>query len=148
LRGGSGEPTTHEQNRKAEMAKKATTHLSRRERQIMDVIFRLGSATVREVLENLPDPPGYSAVRATMRLLEERGHLKHRQDGPRYVYIPTQAHEKASRTALRHLLQTFFDGSLEKAVAAHLSDPSTRLTDEEAERLAELIRQGHSEQKQ
>ena len=121
------------------MAKKATVHLSRRERQIMDVVYRLGSATVSEVLADLPDPPSYSAVRATMRLLEERGHLKHKQDGPRYVYFPTQSRAKARRSALRHLLQTFFDGSAEHAVAALLDMSAQELSDEELDRLTRLI---------
>ena len=121
------------------MAKKATVHLSRRERQIMDVVYRLGSATVSEVLKDLPDPPSYSAVRATMRLLEERGHLKHKQDGPRYVYFPTQSRDKARRSALRHLLQTFFDGSAEHAVAALLDMSAQELSDEELDRLTQLI---------
>jgi predicted transcriptional regulator len=121
------------------MAKKATVHLSRRERQIMDVVYRLGWATVSEVLEDLPDPPSYSAVRATMRLLEERGHLKHKQDGPRYVYFPTQSRDKARRSALKHLLQTFFDGSAEHAVAALLDMSAQELSDEELDRLTQLI---------
>ncbi len=121
------------------MAKKATVHLSRRERQIMDVVHRLGSATVSDVLKDLPDPPSYSAVRATMRLLEERGHLKHKQDGPRYVYFPTQSRDKARRSALRHLLQTFFDDSTEHAVAALLDMSAQELSDERLDRLTQLI---------
>ncbi len=121
------------------MAKKATVHLSRRERQIMDVVHRLGSATVSDVLKDLPDPPSYSAVRATMGLLEERGHLKHKQDGPRYVYFPTQSRDKVRRSALRHLLQTFFDGSAEHAVAALLDMSAQELSDEKLDRLTQLI---------
>jgi len=127
------------------MAKKATVHLSRRERQIMDVIFRLGSGTVTEVLENLPDPPSYSAVRAMMRLLEERGHLKHKQDGPRYVYLPTQSRDRASRSALKHLLQTFFDGSIEHAVGALLDMSAEELSEEELDRLTQLIEEVRKE---
>ena len=128
------------------MGKKKTIHLSRRERQIMDVIYRLGSATVGDMLENLPDPPGYSAVRAMLRLLEEKGHLRHKQDGPRYVYSPTGSRDRARRSAMRHLLQTFFDGSTERAVAALLDMSSEQLTDEEVERLTTLIEDSRREE--
>ncbi len=128
------------------MSGKKTVHLTRRERQIMDVIYQLGSATVGEVQENLPDPPGYSAVRAMMRLLEEKGHLRHRQDGPRYIYSPTRSRERARRSALQHLLQTFFDGSTERAVAALLDMSTDRLSDEEVDRLTSLIEDSRREQ--
>src|SRR5215210_523592 len=85
--------------------------LSRRERQIMDIIYSRGQATAAEVLENLPTPPGYSAVRAMLRLLEEKGYLKHEQDGPRYLFKPTLAREKARKSAMKQMLETFFDGS-------------------------------------
>src|SRR6185436_13801888 len=91
--------------------------LGRRERQIVEVVYRLGRATVTEVLENLPDPPSYSSVRAMLRILESKGHLKHEQEGPRYVYRPAVHHEKASRTALHHLVRTFFAGSTSRALA-------------------------------
>jgi len=127
------------------MAKTPHIHLSRRERQIMDVIYQLGEATATEVMERLPDPPSYSAVRAMLRLLEEKGHLQHEQDGPRYVYKPTLAHEKAQRSALKHLVETFFEGSTEQAVAALLDLSKSKLSGDELDRLAELIDQAKKE---
>src|SRR3954471_349842 len=102
------------------MAKPVGKGLSRRERQIMDVVYRRGPATAAEVLEGLPDPPSYSAVRAMLRVLEEKGHLRHEEKGPRYVYLPTVPREEARQSALSQLVQTFFDGSTEQAVAALL----------------------------
>jgi BlaI family penicillinase repressor len=119
----------------------AQTQLSRRERQIMDVVYRLGKATVTDVLERLPDPPSYSAVRALMRILEEKGHLSHEQDGPRYVYLPTTARDEASRSALAHLLRTFFDNSRESAMAALLDLGGTPLADDEYQRLKTALEQ-------
>jgi BlaI family transcriptional regulator, penicillinase repressor len=117
----------------------AQTQLSRRERQIMDVVYRLGKATVTDVLERLPDPPSYSAVRALMRILEEKGHLKHEQDGPRYVYIPTVPRDAAQGAALSHLVRTFFGGSTEAAVAALLELPEHGMSQGELSRLSRLI---------
>jgi BlaI family transcriptional regulator, penicillinase repressor len=119
--------------------------LSRREQQIMDVIYSRGQATANEVMENLPDAPGYSAVRALLRVLEEKGHLQHSQDGQRYVYFPTVAREKAKRSALSRVLQTFFDGSTEDAVAALLDISQERLSDDELKRMEELIKQARRE---
>ena len=99
-------------------ARRALTNLSRRERQIMDVIYREGQATATEVLSAMPDPPSYSAVRAMLRVLENKGHLRHVHDGTRYVYRPTLARDRAGKPALENVLETFFDGSTEKAVAA------------------------------
>ena len=113
--------------------------LSRRERQIMDVIYELKEATVLQVLERLPEPPGYSAVRALMRVLERKGHLTHRQDGPRYVYTPLVAKEKARRNALRHMMRTFFDGSTEGVMAALLDISEKNLSEDDYVRLRELI---------
>lgn len=121
------------------MLKKQHMVLSRRERQVMDIVYRSGEATVSEVLEALPDPPSYSAVRALLRVLEEKGHLAHREDGPRYVYRPTVPREEASQTALERLLATFFDGSVERTVATLLDLESGNLSDEELDRLAELV---------
>lgn len=115
--------------------------LSRRERQIIDILYARGRATAAEVQADLPDPPSYSAVRAMLRILEEKGHVRHEQDGPRYVYLPTVARESAKRSAMRHLLQTFFDGSAEQAIAALLDDSSARLSDEELDKLARMIQQ-------
>lgn len=113
--------------------------LGRRERQIMDVVYRLGRATVAEVLEHLPDPPSYSAVRAMLRILEGKGHLKHEQDGPRYVYLPTVARARARRSMLRHVVHTFFNGSTEQAMAALLESADTKLSEAELDRLSSLI---------
>jgi predicted transcriptional regulator len=115
--------------------------LSRRERQIMDVIYARGEATAAEVLAELPDPPSKTAVRTILRILEEKGHLKHKQQGLRYVYQPSRRRGPAGRSALQRVLHTFFDGSLEKAVAAHLGDSAADLSDDELARLAELIQQ-------
>ena len=113
--------------------------LSRRERQIMDILFRRGEASVAEVQEDLPNPPGYSAVRAHLRILEEKGHVTHGQEGPRYVYRPAPTKEKAKRTALHHLVDTFFNGSAEQAMAALLDDDSSRLSESELKRLSSLV---------
>jgi predicted transcriptional regulator len=113
--------------------------LSRRERQIMDIIYQRGQATAAEVLENLPNPPGYSAVRAMLRLLEEKGYLKHEQDGPRYLFKPTLAREKARKSAMKQMLETFFDGSTEQAVAALLNLSKSKLGKEELDRLSRMI---------
>jgi BlaI family transcriptional regulator, penicillinase repressor len=115
--------------------------LSRRERQIIDILYSQGRATAAEVQSALPEPPSYSAVRAMLRILEEKGHVKHEQDGPRYVYRPTLARDNAKKSAMRHMLQTFFDGSAEQAISALLDDHSARLSDQELERLARLINQ-------
>jgi predicted transcriptional regulator len=113
--------------------------LSRRERQIVDILYSQGSATAAEVQAALPEPPSYSAVRAMLRVLEEKGHVRHEQDGPRYVYKPTLPRDNAKKSALRHMLQTFFDGSAEQAISALLDDHSARLSDAELDRLARMI---------
>jgi predicted transcriptional regulator len=120
------------------------TSLSRRERQIMDILFARGKATAAEVLEGLTDPPSYSAVRALLRILENKGHVRHERDGARYIYVPIQARNRAARSALSQVVQTFFGGSVEKAVATLLSTDDTHLTDAELERLGELIEQAKS----
>lgn len=114
-------------------------HLSRRERQIMDVIYQRGQATAAEVQENMPDPPGYSAVRAMLRLLEEKGYLHHEQDGQKYIFKPTLAREKARKSALKQMLETFFDGSTEQAMVALLNLSKSKLSDEELDRLSQMI---------
>ena len=114
-------------------------HFSRRERQIMDVLYRKGRATAAEVLESIPEPPSYSAVRALLRILEQKGHIKHEESEGKYVFMPTMHREKAKRSAIRHLVQTFFDGSPEEAVAALLDASSSRISDSELDRLQELI---------
>ena len=123
------------------MAETAEERLSRRERQIMDVLYARGEASAAEVHAALPDPPGKTAVRTLLRILEDKGHLTHREEGLKYVYRPSRPRGPAGQSALRRVLQTFFDGSLEKAVAAHLGDPASELSPQELERLARLIRQ-------
>src|SRR4051812_20400928 len=113
--------------------------LSRRERQILDILYQRGQATAADVQSALPEPPSYSAVRALLRILEDKGHVRHQQDGPRYVYVPTVARDNAKRSALHHMLQTFFDGSTEQAISALLDDSSSKLSSAELDRLARLI---------
>jgi BlaI family penicillinase repressor len=117
------------------------TELSRRERQIMDVLYARGKATVAEVMQDLPDPPTYSAVRATMRILEEKGHVYHEQDGPRYVYVPSVETERARKAALSHLVTTFFDGSEEEAVVTLLRMSDAAISDDEVARIRDRIRE-------
>jgi len=115
------------------------TRLGSRERQIMEVVYRLGQATVAEVLAQIDDPPSYSAVRAMLRILEDKGHLKHVQDGPRYLYLPVVSGDRARRSILQDVVKRLFDNSTEKAVAALLESSSTRMSDAELERLQRLI---------
>ena len=115
--------------------------LSARERQIMDVIYLLGDASATQVIESLADPPSRSAVRTFLRILEDKGHLKHRTVGREYIFRPTKPRTRAGRSAVQHVLDVFFDGSLEKAVAMHLSNPKTVLPDDELKRLETLIRE-------
>jgi BlaI family transcriptional regulator, penicillinase repressor len=121
--------------------------LSGRERQIMDIIYARGEATAAEVLVALVDAPTKTAVRTLLRILVEKGHLKHRQEGLKYIYQPTRPRGRAGRSALQRVLQTFFDGSLEKAVAAHLSDSAMELSPQELQRLANLIDQARKRRK-
>ncbi len=121
--------------------------LSRRERQIMDILYREGKASAADVRERMEDAPGYSAVRAMLRVLEEKGHVKHQADGLKYVYVPTVARNKAKRTAVQHLLTTFFNGSPEQIVAALLDVSATRLTREELDRMSEMIEKAKKEGK-
>jgi predicted transcriptional regulator len=122
--------------------KQPKTHdLGRRERQIMDAVYRLGRATVAEVQQQLPDPPSYSAVRAMLRILEGKGHIRHQQNGPRYVYLPTVPRDKARRSMLTHVVRTFFNGSTEQAVAALLDSSDAKLSDAELDRLSRLLQQ-------
>jgi len=126
-------------------AKRTLSNLSRRERQIMDVLYRDGQATASEVLAALPDPPSYSAVRAMLRILENKGHARHVAEGTRYVYQPTLPRDRAGRPALAGVLETFFDGSTEKAVAALLDLSRSDLSPEQLDRLSELIDQARME---
>ena len=120
-------------------------NLSRRERQIMDIIYELNEATAAQVLERLPNPPSYSAVRALLRVLEEKGHLSHKQDGPRYVFVPTLPRDEARENALKHLVNTFFDGSTEKVVAALLDISDEKLSEDDYQRLSQLIENARKE---
>ena len=129
------------------MAERKQPQLSRRERQIMDVVYRREAATASEVLESLPDPPSYSAVRAILRILEEKGHLTHRQDGPRYVYAPVIPRTAARQSALRQVVRTFFDGSAAQAVATLLDMSESGLSAEEARQLSALIEKSKREGK-
>ena len=121
------------------------THLSRRESQIMDVIYRLGEASVAEVVEQMPDDPSYNTVRVTLGILEKKGYLRHRQEGQRYVYGPVISPEKAKRSAMGHLLQTFFQGSSSKAILAMLGMSDKRLTKEDLDEIAEWIEEARKE---
>src|SRR6266516_2163998 len=119
--------------------------LSRRERQIMDILYQLERATVGEVLSKLPDKPNYSTVRAQLRVLEEKGHVRHEEHGLRYIYFPAVPRDVARRSALRHLVETFFDGSVENVVAALIGGEVTRTSRKELDRLARLITKGGKE---
>jgi predicted transcriptional regulator len=123
------------------MAKSRHATLARRERQIMDVLFRLGRATAAEVKEELPGQPSDSTVRTQLRVLESKGHVRHEEQGLRYVYMPVVRRDTARRSALRHLAQTFFDGSAQQLVAAVLGGEATRLSDDELDQIAQLVEQ-------
>jgi BlaI family transcriptional regulator, penicillinase repressor len=127
------------------MTKNPHAHLSRRERQIMDVIYTQGKATAAEVMEGMPSAPSYSAVRAMLRLLEEKGLVRHEQDGPRYVYLPTLSRDKARQSAMKQMLQTFFDNSTEQAVAALIDMTRAKMTESELDRLSQLIEKARKE---
>ena len=117
----------------------STQQLTRRERQIMDILYRRGRATAAEVMDELPGTPSYSTVRTQLRVLEEKGHVRHDEQGLRYVYTPAVPRHAARRSALRHLVDTFFGGSAEKAVAALLGGDRPRVSAEELDRIAELV---------
>ena len=127
------------------MTKSSNPPLSRREREVMDVLYRLGEATVAEVMEELVDPPTYSAVRSVVRILENKGHIAHREDGPRYVYAPAVKREKARRAALDQLVDTFFEGSSEQALVALLRRSDLDMTESQIERLAKAVRKAGEE---
>jgi len=127
------------------MKKDGQRNLSRRERQIMDVLYQRGRATASEIQQAIPDPPTYSAVRAKLRVLEEKGHVRHQEEALRYVYLPVVGRESARRSALRHLVTTFFEGSVEQTVAALLDLPSANLSQQELDRIAALIEEAKKE---
>jgi BlaI family penicillinase repressor len=121
--------------------------LSRRERQIMDIVYTQGEVTASDVHSALPDAPSYSSVRTLLRILEDKGHLRHREDGPRYIYMPIQSREKASRSALRRVVETFFDGSLSGAVAALVDADGRKIPAKELERLEAIIKAAKAKSK-
>ena len=121
--------------------------LSRRERQIMDILYQRGKAAASEVLEAMPDPPSYSAVRAMLRVLEEKGHVKHQAEGLKYVYVPTVPRDRAKKSAVKHLMETFFHESPEQVVAALLDVSASRLTRDELDRMAAMIERARKEGK-
>jgi BlaI family penicillinase repressor len=125
--------------------KESDPHLARRERQIMEILYARGQATAAEVQSALPDAPSYSTVRALLRILEEKGHVKHRREGLRYVHLPTEAKSRASRSALRRVVRTFFGGSAPLAVAALLETADTELSSKEIEELQMIINQARKE---
>jgi predicted transcriptional regulator len=125
----------------------AVEGLSRRERQILEILIERGKASATEVRAAMPDAPSYSAVRTLLRVLEEKGHVKHRAEGLRYVYLPTIGREKAKRSAIKHMLKTYFNGSPEQIVAALLDLSSTELTREELGRMAQMIENAKREGK-
>src|SRR5882757_1355438 len=122
------------------MGRPASTGLARRERQIMDILYRLGRATANEVMEQLTGDPSYSTVRTQLRVLEEKGHVRHEEHGLRYVYEPAVPRSAARKSAMRHLVETFFDGSAENAVAALLGGEGAKLSDDELERIAGMVK--------
>jgi BlaI family penicillinase repressor len=119
--------------------------LSRRERQIMDLLFQRGKASVGEVMDGIPDPPGYSAVRATLRTLEQKGRVSHEEDGRAYIYRPTLRRDAARKSALTHVLKTFFDNSAEQAVAALLELKGPKISEAELERVSRLVENAKKE---
>lgn len=124
----------------------ATSTLSRRERQLMEMIYATGQATAAELQTAMSDAPTYSTVRTLLRILEEKGHLTHRQEGQRYVYLPTQPRQQVARSSLRQVLNTFFAGSVEQAVATLMADEDTKISSEELKRLSALIERARQEE--
>ena len=127
-------------------AKRAAQALTKRERQIMDVLYRLGRATAAEVMDALDDAPGNSTIRTQLRVLERKGHVKHEEEGLRFVYMPTVPRHAARRSALKHLVDTFFDGSTSRAVAALLGGEASRVSDEELARIEDLVKNARTEE--
>jgi len=127
------------------MVKTLHAVLSRRERQIIDILYRRGRATAAEVMEDLPADTTYSTVRTQLRVLEDKGHVRHDQDGQRYVYSPAVPRGTVRRSALKHLVETFYEGSVEQAVAALLGGEGSRLTDEQLDRIEDLIKKARKE---
>lgn len=124
----------------------AADPLSRRERQILDVIYNLGRATANEVLERLEDPPTYTTIRGLLRVLESKGHVRHEEDGSRYVYYPTKTKQRAAKSAIGHVVRTFFDGSPSRAMAALLGG-ERQVSEDEIDRLAEIVEQARRKER-
>ena len=131
-----------------DMRKDGHRNLSRRERQMMDILYQRGRATAAEIHQALPEPPSYSAVRAKLRVLEEKGHVRHEEESLRYVYLPTMARDTARRSALRHMVSTFFAGSVEETVAALLDISAADLSPKDLDRISNLIEQARKEGEQ
>jgi BlaI family penicillinase repressor len=129
------------------MMRKSQLYLARRERQILDTLYRVGEADVTGVLENMPDPPSYSCVRSLLRILERKGHVKHKKQGARYVYLPAQSRDKARKTALEHIVKTFFDGSMEHAVAALLDISGVDVKTDGLDRVAQMVAEARRDEK-
>jgi predicted transcriptional regulator len=129
------------------MTKAHLSSLTRRERQIMDILFRLGRATAADVMAELPGKPNSSTVRTQLRVLEEKGHVRHEEQGLRFVYLPAVPRHSARKSALRHLVETFFDGSAEKVVAAVLGGEGPRVSEDELARIAELVARATKERR-
>src|SRR5690349_4930606 len=127
------------------MRREGHRNLSRRERQIMDVLYQRGRASASEIQAAIPEPPTYSAVRAKLRVLEEKGHIRHEEESLRYVYLPVVARDSARRSALRHMVSTFFGGSVEDTVAALLDLSSAKLTEQDLDRISKLVEQAKQE---
>ncbi|MFM8535834.1 MAG: BlaI/MecI/CopY family transcriptional regulator [Acidimicrobiia bacterium] len=128
------------------MSKALHTVLSRRERQIMDILYELGRATAAEVMKALPGEPSDSTVRTQLRVLEAKGHVRHEADGPKYVYLPVVSRRVVRKSALKHVMNTFFDGSAEKVVAALLGPDGNKLSEDELDRIAELVAKARAEE--
>jgi predicted transcriptional regulator len=127
--------------------RKSQLYLARRERQILDTLYRVGEADVTGVLENMPDPPSYSCVRSLLRILEHKGHVRHKKQGARYVYLPAQSRDKARKTALEHVVKTFFDGSMEHAVAALLDISGLDVKTEGLDRIQQMVQDARKDGK-
>jgi len=119
--------------------------LSRRERQIMDIIYRIGEASVADVLKNLPDPPGYNSIRVILTILEDKGHLHHKKEGQRYIYLPIEHRERAKRSALKHILSTFFEDSTPKVLSTLLDMSASELSEKELDDLTGMIEEAKKE---
>ena len=129
------------------MKKMPYLNLSRRESQIMDIIYRLGKASVADVLNEIPDPPGYNSIRVLLTILEKKGHLKHHKEGQKYIYSPVMVPDKAKESVMKHMLNTFFDGSPSKVMSTLLDMSASELSDKEIDQLSQMIAKARKERK-